>query len=79
MASMLTVKLKGVGEGIFAELAEDMMRGGGWLSWFWFVPCFYVLSCSSHVLSGIFLLIHQCALGQWVPMCHLLLSNLSSG
>ena len=29
-ASMLTVKLDGVGEGMFAELAEDMLEGIGW-------------------------------------------------
>ena len=28
--SMSTVKLEGVGEGMFAELAEDMMRQSGW-------------------------------------------------
>ena len=31
VVSMLTVKLEGVGEGMFAELAEDMLRGIGWL------------------------------------------------
>ena len=30
--SMSTVKLEGVGEGMFAELAEDMLRRIGWLS-----------------------------------------------
>ena len=29
--SMSTVKLEGVGEGMFAELAEDMLRGIRWL------------------------------------------------
>ena len=29
-ASMLTVKLDGVEEGMFAELAEDMLEGIGW-------------------------------------------------
>ena len=29
--SMLTVKLEGVGEGMFAELAEDMLERVGWL------------------------------------------------
>ena len=28
---MSTVKLEGVGEGMFAELAEDMLGGTGWL------------------------------------------------
>ena len=31
VVSMSTVKLEGVGEGMFAELAEDMSRGIGWL------------------------------------------------
>ena len=30
--SMSTVKLEGVGEGMFAELAEDMLERIGWLS-----------------------------------------------
>ena len=29
------VKLEGVGEGMFAELAEDMAMCSGWLSWSW--------------------------------------------
>ena len=29
-ASMSTVKLDGVGEGMLAELAEDMLEGIGW-------------------------------------------------
>ena len=29
--SMLTVKLEGVGEGMFAELTDDMLEGIGWL------------------------------------------------
>ena len=32
VVSMLTVKLKGVGEGMFAELAEDIVGWGRWLS-----------------------------------------------
>ena len=75
---MLTVKLEGVGEGTFAELVEDMMRCNGWLSWFWFSPCFYVLSQSALALCDTFLLIHQHVLVQQVPMCHLLWSNLSN-
>ena len=31
-ASMLTVKLEGVGEGMFAELEEDMLGEIEWLS-----------------------------------------------
>ena len=31
VASMLMVKLEGVGEGIFAELAKDMLGGTEWL------------------------------------------------
>ena len=31
VVSMLTVKLEGVGEGMFAELAEDMLVKIGWL------------------------------------------------
>ena len=31
VVSMSTVKLEGVGEGIFAELAEDMLGGTEWL------------------------------------------------
>ena len=30
--SMSTIKLEGVGEGMFAELAEDMLERIGWLS-----------------------------------------------
>ena len=31
VVSMSTVKLEGVGEGIFTELAEDMLGGTEWL------------------------------------------------
>ena len=31
VVSMSTVKLEGVGEGMFTELAEDMLEGIGWL------------------------------------------------
>ena len=39
--SMSTVKLEGVGEGMFAELAEDMLEGMGQWSWFSFDVSFY--------------------------------------
>ena len=32
VVSMSTMKLEGVGEGMFAELAEDMLEQIGWLS-----------------------------------------------
>ena len=51
---MLTVKVEGVGEGIYAELAEDMMRQSGWLSWLYFIPCFYVLFHLLCVSGGTF-------------------------
>ena len=77
--SMLTVKLEGVGEGIFVELADNMMRWNGWLSCFWFALCFYVSSCSVLASCDTFLLSHQHVLGQQAPMCHPWLSNLSNG
>ena len=40
--SISTVKLEGTGEGMLAELAEDMLQGNGWLLCFAFAFGFYV-------------------------------------
>ena len=76
--SMSTVKLEGVGEGMFMELAEDMVMEGTLLLW----PMPPLLFCTSFCLGDgsddTSLLSHQHGLGQLAPRCHPQLSNPST-
>ena len=76
--SMSMVKLKGVGEGMFVELAEDMVIEGTLLLW----PMPLLLFCTSFCLGDgsddTSFLSHQHGLGQLAPRCCLQLSNPST-
>ena len=51
--SMSTVKLEGVGEGMFAELADNIVVQGGWLLWpmlsLWFCTFFHLGGVSGDI------------------------------